>query len=193
MNGYLVWEPAWKDGWCCLGVLENVEHQAQIRWGKSRSQDFPANASFTMNPKFPNDTLPADCIRNTSGELVVSQPVVELLQREKLQYVEYLPVKIFDHRKRPVDEPHAIVHPILPVDCLDIEACGPTWSSSAPGQIQFIKRLVVDEKRVDPNRRLFRPAAYTKVKIVHRSLAQALADAKFTGCCFVEFEKYRPG
>jgi hypothetical protein len=193
MNDYLVWEPLWQDGWCRLGPLENVDHPAWIRWGRSRAQDFPDNASFTMSPRFPYDTLPVDCITNMSGELVVSQPVVELLQRENLQHVEYLPVKLLDHRERPVDEPYAIVHPILPVDCLDIAACGPTWSAVAPDHILFIERLVIDVKRVDPNRRLFRCAAYTKAKIIHRSLANALTTAKFIGCSFVELEDYESG
>jgi hypothetical protein len=191
MNDYLVWEPDWKDGWCRLGALENVENRGQIRLGKSRVQGFPTHASFQMDRDFPSDTLLTDCMKNSSGELVVSKAVVDFLQRENLPQVEYLPVKIFDHRNRPVEEPYTIVHPILPVDCLDINACGPTWSASAPDQIMFIRQLAIDEKRVDPTRRLFRCASYTKVKIIHRPLAEAMSAAKFIACNFVEFENYR--
>ncbi len=103
MVDYLVWQAQWRDDWCRLGLLQNVEHPAQIRYGLSRAEGFPSDASFKMDSDFPNDTLLTDCLKNSSGELVVSQPVVEHLKGAEIQHVEYLAVRIFDHRGRPVD------------------------------------------------------------------------------------------
>jgi hypothetical protein len=191
MTDYLVWEAHWKDGWCRLGDLENVDESYRLLYGESYAKEFPAKARFKMDPDFPNDTLLADCLLNLLGELVVSQPVVELLQREKLPKVEYLPVKVLDHRGRSVGQPYSIVHPVSPVDCLDIKACEPTWSASDPEDILFLKHLVIDAKRVEPKRRLFRCASHATPKIIHRSLAKALTAAKLTGLKFLELKDYQ--
>lgn len=193
MSDYLVWQPLWKRGWCRLLALENVGHRGRLIRGLPCAADFPADVCVRMNPDFPNDTLLTDCLTSRGGELVVSQPMIEFLQQQKLPHVEYLPVQVLDHRGRSVEEAYSVVHPISPVDCLDLDACAPTWSSSAPDQIMFVETIVLDPKRIDPTRPLFRPAAYTAVKIIHRSLADALTSAKFTGCNFLEFESYRPG
>lgn len=188
---YLVWQADWQDDWCRLGNLQNVEHQAQIHFGWPRAAGFPPDASFEMDPDFPNDTLLTDCLKNSNGELVVSQAVLDFLRREHLPHVEYLPVRVFDHRHRPVEEAYTIVHPVSPVDCLDVEASEPRRSNSIPDVIVRVRHFVIDPKRTDPSRPLFRCAFYTTPKLVHRSLAEKLQKAGFTGCAFVELEDYR--
>ena len=144
-----------------------------------------------MDADFPNDTLLTDCLKNSSGELVVSAGVVAHLQGSGVQKVEYLPVHIFDHRGRPVDDSYAIAHPVQPVNCLDLDACKPRWNATIPGQIRRVQKLVLDPARIDPARQLFRCAAYTDPKIVHRSLGEGLRAAGFTGCDFIELEVFR--
>jgi hypothetical protein len=188
---YLVWQAQWQDDWCRLGLLQNVEGPAQLRYGLSRAAGFPDSASFRMDADFPNDTLLTDCLKNSSGELVVSESVVAYLRKAKVDHVEFLPVTVLDHRGRPVDERYTIVHPISPVECLNLEASQPQWNRIIPGQIRRVEKFVIDPARVDPQRILFRCAAYTEPKIVHRSLADGMKEAGFVGCEFVDLEAFR--
>lgn len=188
---YVVWEPEWKDGVCRLGMLQNVEKHGELAYNIPRAEGFPANATFEMDRDARYDTLLADRLRNASGFLVVSEQVVRFLEEREVPHFESLPVKILDHRGKPVDQPYFIVNPLDPVDCLDVEACDPSWNKILPGKIRSVRRLVIDPDRMDPSRPLFTCDKFHRARFLRRDLAKAMDDAGFTGSVFVEIGEYR--
>ncbi|MEM9378336.1 MAG: DUF1629 domain-containing protein [Planctomycetota bacterium] len=188
---YLVWEPDWRDGVCRLSALEGVEDQADLAYSLPRAHDFPSAARFAMDPDFPHDTLLADRLVNLSGLVVASERIANYLRSKELPFVEYLPVSVVDHRGRDVGEPYFIVHPVEPVECLDVDACAPRWNKIRPGKIRGVRQLALDPERVDASRGIFACDAFHKPKLIRRDLARDMTDFGFTGSRFVETEEYR--
>ena len=95
-----IWE--WNIGqkFCVLHSLQNVEKAWQLSKGISCAQDFPSNASFFMHPDHPRYKLLADNLSNVNRALVVSGKLKEFIETWHLPGVEYLPISVYDHKKR---------------------------------------------------------------------------------------------
>ena len=104
--------------------------------------------------------------------------------------MEYIPVNVFNHKGRAVEPSYVIAHPIEPIDCLDEAASGARRSRIDPDTIDKVTSLVIDESRIDPARLLFRPKAYHRVVLAHRSLAEKVDAAGITGVRWIELSKW---
>jgi hypothetical protein len=131
-----------------------------------------------------------DNLINTHQTIVASPKLRAFLEARGLKKVEYLPVTILDHRGRPASTEYSIVHPIEPIDCLDLAASQPHFSAIDKTTIQRVKKLVIDEAKLDPQRELFRANGFGKVTFASRALAQALDQAKFVGIQWKELADY---
>ena len=189
-SAYLIWAHKDVPNACALSGLLGVDKQYELLMGIQRQATFPNDAMFRMNPDFPHDTLLTDSLLNTDMMIVVSLRLKEYLHARELKNVEYLPVTILNHKQKAASRDYFIIHPIEPVDCLDIEKCVPMRSRIDPETIMMIKRLVIDEHRVDPEREFFRPKFYPRITMVRRELAEAIDGEGFTGIRWVELEDY---
>jgi len=189
-SNYVIWDTKDVPHACCLGELTGVAKQYQLMKGLPRAADFPIDAYFSMNPDFPHDTVLTDNLINFNRMIVASLRVKEFLEARRLPRIEYLPVKILDHKKRPANREYFILHCLDPVDCLDIEKCGATRSKIDKESIQRIERLVIDESRVDPGREMFRPKFFNKISLVHRRLARAMDREGFTAIGWKDLDDY---
>jgi hypothetical protein len=110
--------------------------------------------------------------------------VRKFLESRDLKNVEYLPVKILDHKGKVASEDYVIVHPIKPQDCLDLEKSEPEYNLINEDKIDEVKRMVIDEERLDPEILLFRIKDYSKDVIIRRELAKELHDQGYGGLGF---------
>jgi hypothetical protein len=180
-SNFVIWRSAVVPGACILGEFEGVEKSFQLRKGISRADSFPANATFTMNPEFPNDTLLADNLFNTNLFIVASIKVKNFLEGQKILQMEYLPVKIVDHKGRVASSEYFIIHPIDPVECIDLKSSDVDWGIIDKTLIDHARRLVLDETKVPPDRQIFRPKPYYRIILVRRDLAKLIDDQGFSG------------
>ncbi len=191
---YVIWSKKMVANACVLDPLTGVEADWQLRKGYPRQEGFPAEATFRMNPDFPNNTVMPDSLANINLFIVGSLKLVEFLKARGLEGVEYLPVNIQGPKKKVVSTEYSIVHPINPIDCLDIPKCKPSWDSRKKEAIEQVKKLVLDDAKVaeiPPQRQLFRPLYFHRVILVSRELAGAIDQAGFTGIGWQEFEDFR--
>jgi hypothetical protein len=188
---YLYWDVDPGSNVCLLGSVQNVEDDFQLLRGISRIVNWPENASYVMDKDRPTDIRLEDCLWNVGRLLVVSEKVKNLLEAEKLKNNEFLPVRIINHKDRPVKESYFILNQIGLQDCIDLERSEYKQNRINPEYFSIMKRLVIDEGRIEADTRLFRMKKYPKIPIVYRSLAQKLIDAGIIGAEFIEIEKYR--
>lgn len=190
MSNYVIWTQKSVNYACILDQFENVEKQFQFRKGISRINGFPANACFTQDMDFPNNTLLIDNLVNTNSLIVASERLKKFLEKQALPHVEYLPVTILDHKGKVASDCYYIIHPIDSVDCLDVDKCGPTWGRIAKDSIKTVDRLVLDEDKIDPERKMFRLQKFLLPVIVHRELAEAIDQEGFEGVRWVDIDDY---
>jgi hypothetical protein len=189
-SGYLVWEAKLLDNVCTLDVFKGVERSLDLNEGIPCAKDFPQGVTFQMDLSDPHDMLLADNLRNGNYLIVVSKKLKEFLESRSLKKVEYLPVTILDHKGRVASPDYFIVHPIDPVDCLDLDECSPTYSTIDPETINYIKELVLDESKVDPERELFRTKNFYTSTLVRQDLAEAIEAEGFDGVQFLDLENF---
>lgn len=154
-------------------------------------EDFPREAAFHMNPDFPNDLLLPDNVGNSLEAVLVSQRLHAFLEAQGLGDVEYLPVAIIDHKGRVASDSHVIVHPVGPVECIDMARTACRMSEIVEGDIDDVERLVLDESRIPAGRRLFKLKGLGDPTIVIREFAQQLDAQGFSGLGWCEIDKYR--
>lgn len=175
---------------CQLEGLANYPDYDELMYGKPQSKKFPKTASFQMDRDSPRATRLVDCLININGLIVASPRLQRLLQDEVLQDVEYLAVTIYDHKKKIAAGDYVIVHPVGPVNCVDLKRSKITWGTVDDEYIESIEDLVVDEARIEPTRRLFRLQHRPDMILAHRTLANKILQAELEGVEFMEIPDY---
>lgn len=189
-SDYVIWRAKYVPNVCALDEFKGVDKQWEFSEGVPRASTFPEDAVFTMDPDSPYDTLLADNLPNTKMLIVGSRKLKEFIEEQKTKEVEYLPVTILDHRGRVASRDYFIIHPIRPVDCLNLDECGARWSSLDETSISRVKRLVINESKINRKRVLFRAKYFEKAILVRRNLAEAIDAKGFTGIRWVELTDY---
>lgn len=188
MSDYLVWAHALVTGACALDSMKGFEDDWKLQSGE-RLGALPKGALFQFDAEDRGVRL-SDSLHNVDRLVVASARLRDLLEAAAVPQVEFLPVPILNHQKRPVTEPYFVVNLLSPVDCLDLDACEPRWSRLDKTEIARVKRLVIDPARIDPARTLFRPKSYRACMLVHRTLAKRIDAAGLTGMRWLELDQF---
>ncbi len=189
-SDFVIWGSEAVKNACVLYSLDGVEDTFELSDGVSRAANFGDNATYTMDPNFPNDTILVDNLFNTDFRIVGSLRLKEFLESRHLPNVEYLRVTILNHKSKTASKDYYIVHPIEPAECLDAEKSGVRWSRIDKTRIDKVARLVIDEEKIDPDRVLFRPKSFHRVILTRRNLAESITAAGFTGIKWIELKDY---
>jgi hypothetical protein len=187
---FRVWEYRDQPKACSLSELQGVDRQIDLRKGVSRLAGFPAKARSPMSPDFPKNTLLLDNVLNTDGLIIVSSRLKDFLEARQLVSVEFLPVMILSHKKKPL-ETYFIVHPVDLPSCLDVKASRVKWDVVDKTHAQRIERLVIDASKVESGRSLFKPRPFYDAMVVRKELAEAIDAGGFSGIRWVEPPSYK--
>jgi hypothetical protein len=190
VSNFLVWESDVDPPFCTLTTIGGVERDWELQRGVSRRKGFPADAEFSMNPDFPRDRKLADNIPNGSQLVVVSRAVKETVEAAQPPKVEYLPVRIIDHKGRLAADDYLIVNPFDPQECIDLERSDLMWNAIEPDLICGCYKLVLDETKIAEGTKIFMAKHLPATVFIHRELADTLTDAGFSGVDFVELDEY---
>jgi hypothetical protein len=185
----VIWESIAVGNACKLDGIENVDG-LDLVLGVPMKKGFPSDVRLPMSKRHKKDTGLTDDLSNSNQIKVCSARLTEFLRKKRLKNVEYLPVTILDHKGKVASKDYSIVHPVGLQDALDVKASKPTYSPIIPTEIDEVKKLVVDVKRVDPEVRLFRLKSFNYPVLVDRTLAREIQAGGFVGPSFVELEDF---
>jgi hypothetical protein len=189
-NQFVIWRYKTVPGACVPDRLAGVQKKFLLHEGVPLLAGFAGDAAFHMNPDFPNDLLVPDNVRNGALVVLVSERLHRFLADRKVPSVEYLPVKVIDHKGRVASATHVILHPIDLVDCIDREQSVFEPSEFVEGDIDSFKKLVIDPARVPADRQIFKLRGYGELTLVRRELAQALSREAFTGLDWLDVDAF---
>jgi hypothetical protein len=88
------------------------------------------------------------------------------------------------------DKDYFITHPNEPFDCLNIKESEARFLEFDLETIQEVKRLFIEEERLDSESEFFRPKGFCDVIFVTRNLAEAIDKEGFTGTRWIELTNY---
>jgi hypothetical protein len=189
-SNFVIWKYRALDGACVLQDLRGLDQTFRLNNGTSLQQGFPGDVSLHMNPDFPNDLLLTDNLLNSDMIIVASAKLKALIDSRQPAKVEYLPVRIIDHKERVASADYFIVHPVDPVECIDENQSEYKTKRNDPGSIRSISRLVLDETRIPADRSLFRLKRFWDITLVRRDLADAISAAGTTSVEWLELSGY---
>jgi hypothetical protein len=191
-SNYVIWARDIVRGACSLSPITGWTDSWKLLKGIPLKEEFPSSAQFKMDPDDPTDSQLTDSLYNANKLIVASERLRSFLAVLDFPGIECLPVSVFNHKSRLIIEPYAIINLLESIDCLVVDACEPRWSRIDKTDIASLEHLVIDESRIDPARLLFRPKHYKRAILAHRTLAQKIDAAGYTGIRWVELTNY-PG
>jgi hypothetical protein len=157
----------------------------QATEGEVASTSFPDGVELRMSARAGGKAV-RDVVRNTLGMVILSARARAVLDTVARAPMEYLPLVIIDHKGRRSAQPTFIANVLGRVDCVDLSASAFEESSMRAGEFFSLSKLVLDPKRIDPQRNLFRIAQWPRLILVSDEVASALTAADLSGLDLID-------
>jgi hypothetical protein len=138
--------------------------------GHSMRDVYPRDARVFMHKSKPGFGLPS-IVGNTQMFLIVDAKVKAAIEASNVAQIEYLPLSIFNHKRRLASADYCIVNPLGSFDCVDLEASEIEWLE---GDIVGVDRYVLDGRKLERAPDLFRIREDPSVYVVSGNLAERL-------------------
>jgi hypothetical protein len=127
----------------------------KLMFGDPTKGKFPKDAHMFMDKAHPGIKVPS-LVANTMSLLLVSQEMKDAIAALVKEDIEFLPVSIFNHKKRLASDRHFIVNPIGGQDCLDLKLSSIEYLDGDTEQIVGIDKYVFDPVKLSKAPHLFR-------------------------------------
>jgi hypothetical protein len=141
---------------------------------------YPSGLEFAMTKKEKGIRI-ADVIPNACGYFMVSARMKDLLEQHAQVEIELLRFTLLNHKGKVASDDCYIANVIGMVDCVDMGQTQGTPNPMRAGRFMYLRRLVLDEARIPPDRRLFRTRAVPEVLIIRDDLKQVFEREQVTG------------
>lgn len=162
------------------------QYSHYLGYGTAAASKYPEDAKLYMEKKYPGVRL-TSFIGNTSGMLLVSPELRQMIEKHCApEMVEYLPVTIVDHKKRPYSSDYTIVNPLGTYDCVDKAASKIDYMPD--GRVILVHKLVLSERKLKKAPQLFRPDLWAPTYILGPELVADIRAAKLTNVLLRPFE-----
>ncbi len=188
-NDFLLWPKSNSTPYACvLGNITGFNGLYAAWGGKPVADTFPADAEFPMDPEFPENTVLAETLVNSQYLIVASEQLKKFFEENQVFPVEYLKVGIRDHKGK-ICATYWIINPLDNIDCLDRDGSGALVSRVDKTQVVKVKRTILRDDALDPERRFFRITGYPQGIVIRRDLAEIIQRAGFQGLKFRELDQ----
>ena len=174
-----------------FGNIENYPDKFEMREGIPLAGTFPADAQYRMSPDFPDRIALREFLSCFGSQLVIDQKVKDFFEQEKVEHLEYLPVKVLDHKGRTVKTPYCVANLFPLVDCVDPQKTQHEVNELDDDQWSNVKNLTLRDNAIPLDFQLLRVRYIPSLMLIHRELARKLENAAFRGFETVELSKYR--
>jgi hypothetical protein len=185
MPAYYILRPAKSTYFC--GVDDDDPSLNRVLWmihkGLRLGDKYPPAVTFKMGSSY-RGIVAGDLIQNELCYCMGSAKLKDILAREGGAEIEFLPFRLLNHKRKASDECF-IMNVIGSRDCADMARSEGQVSLSEPGTFFRLKRLHLDESKVDPAARIFRVQQEPFLIIVRDDLRAILEREGVTGARYV--------
>ena len=172
------------DGYCAIfltptGMPDIYKPATGVRMGDA----YPPGLRFQM-AKEEKGLKIADVIPNALGYFMVSARMKNLLEQHSGVEIEFLRFTLINHRGRVASEDCYIANVIGSQDWVDAEKSEGARKAGNSSRFLFLRRLVLDDQKVNPEVRLFRTVAVPRLPIVRQDFKDLMEREGMTGLTF---------
>lgn len=190
MTNYVHIESTYEGDAARFGNLQNYDNRFELREGIPLSGKVPSDAAYRMRDDFPDNIALHESLYNLDRQLVINEKVRAFLNAEGVKHVEYLPVKVLNHKGREVGERYFIINMLPLVACIDLEQTRYEENPLDPSSFMDVSNLTVIEEKIPSDFQLFRMDLVQSAILIHRGLAEKLKAAGFRGFNFAELSEF---
>ncbi|GHG78600.1 DUF1629 domain-containing protein [Comamonas sp. JC664] len=187
---YVLIESTYEGDAARFGNLQNYDDRFELRKGIPLTGRIPSDAAYRMRDDYPDNIELHESLYNLDRQLVVNEKVKAFLDAEGIQHVEYLPMKVLNHKGREVKERYFIINMLPLVDCIDLEQTQYERNPLAPKKLMEVSNLTVIEEKIPADFQLFRMDQVQSAILIRRSLAEKLKAAGFRGFNIAELSEF---
>src|SRR5262245_12152173 len=130
-------------------IPDSVQKVYELHEGVSRAAGWPSEGSFPFSSDRPEGINVNDFIGNSRGLLIVSDRFKTLLEAERSARLEFLPIQLADHKKRPVKGKYWIANFLELTEVVDRKASKFTISPADENAIRKFDKLVLKKEIAD--------------------------------------------
>ena len=160
----------------------------RLHKGISGKNWFPDDVEFELAPN--NGMKLADAIPNTALIWILSEKLRTILEEKSGADFEFFPVKIRDRKGHLVKKDYFVANLLETNECVDMEKSDFIMNRIIKTQVNYFKTLVLDDKKVNPESKIFRLKEQTKLIIVREDLKNEILNAGCTGIVFRNIDDY---
>lgn len=169
--------------------LEGFEGQGfRLLKCKPLKDILPADAYYQMSDDYPENLELADFLHILDRTLVVSSEAKDFLESAHVSGLEFIPVRILNHKGRSVKRKYYIANCLNLVDCIDQEETEFEWDTLDESKMEDVANLAIDESKINQNTALFRMKHLHEFLIVRRELAEKISAVGLVGLAVTEIE-----
>jgi hypothetical protein len=184
-----IWRDNYEKGLCVVEPPVGLKKGYEVREGISRVEGWPADVVCRMDPEYPKDIELSDNLYG-AGVPIVSARIRDFLSAAEVDNIEFLSVTIMNHKDRVASRDYFIMNPLRIIECIDLEKSSVKWNLIDRELIDSCKKLVLDDKAIPDDCKVFRAKFLPMRIIVRGQLVKALGTVGFKGLCFTDVLKY---
>ncbi len=145
--------------------------------GIKMGENFPKDVEYHMDDENPGTRL-CHLIGNMCDYLLLSKSIVDILQKECGNEIEYLPFTLIDHKKNLASSDYFIVNPIGTYDCLNEEESEIEYTRN--GKPMEPEAFIIDPDKMDQAPHLFRVKDFSSTYIIDSYLIGKIKSQKYS-------------
>jgi len=187
---FMIWRADHAEGQCVIGEPYPLEDGYELNRGIPREPTWPDEVTCEMNPEYPHDLELTDNLYGASVQ-IISLPLRDALIKHKVNDVEYLPVRILNHKGKVASKDYFILNPPSTVECIDTKASKVKWNVLNKNFIRSCQQLVIDDAHVPAKVSVFRAKHLPTEILVRAELARTLQQDGFSGLFFRDPADFR--
>lgn len=119
--------------------------------------------------------------------LILSENFRQFLQEQGVTNIQYFDLTIEETQTKQTYKNYKVANLLDVVNCIDTEKSELIYDD---GEIDEIDKLVLDESRIPPDKKLFRVDGYRDMILVRDDLRKAIEAQGLTGCVFMPPEEF---
>ena len=174
------------------GFESDIPESYELLEGISRADGWPENLTGQFSKQRPEGMILTDWIKNESDWLMISDRFKKLLESVELGSVEYLPIKIKNHKGKIVSKDYWIVNFLVHTEAVDREMSIYDDHPVYEDKIFSFEKLILKKEILKSGPAIFRlKERPPRMVLARQDLVERLKKEGLTGMEFIETDKYK--
>jgi len=152
----------------------------------SIKNEWPNNTSIGFSDSNPQGINLTDFVNNVMAFLIVSDEIKTIVEGEACSGLEFLPIKILNHKHRIASDTYWVINIIKQIECVDRDKSDFDEDIVDPDLIEGFRKLVLKDDMDKIQESIFRMKEQPRFIVFSENLVNKLKEKNVTGAVFHE-------